>query len=305
MENKIKKIVIITRTDGYINTSTNKEMPGREKFAKPIIEQIFNKTDIAEPKINNLGWAVKEYLFFKDYTYKDYKDNKYRDDNDWGTYFNDKYKILPDTDKPKEDGFEQIFSKFDKIVRLNENENSEDGLTELLIAWEAYFPKVKNEKCYVEVKVEDNDKKTEYEIYLFLWDCLSRETDELCDPFNLFIKQVCIDCNITPKKDNSEDTINMLYAHDFQLTGNQTDETIINRFDTNFKSKYNNESYFKTLNDYFDYVATFGHMSIGGTFQNYILKLKFGPTDADKIAQKEAEAKCFRPLRDEAVKIIK
>lgn len=287
MSNKTK-VVIITRAYEFLNPDTT-SMSEREFFGNPIKEQVYENKTTSPPLIDSLGTSVKKFLAVMDIAnkkYKEYINNQKGNQEQWRSFFKTTFDIKVTT---KEDGFQKMLDEPTEKVLLAINDVEESGSHKA----------TKNNKCYAVIQHE------EFEIYLLLWDQLGRDSSEKIVPFDLFIEQVCKDCNITDKTDpSSGNTNNLLYVHDCQLIGVQCDDTVWDKFDKNFVSPYKNEPYFEVLKQYFDYVAIFGHKSTDGIFQDYILECKFGPTDTDKIALEEANAENFQDLRNKSVNII-
>lgn len=218
-------------------------------------------------------------------------------------------------EKADKNNLDDFFSNYSIIIPLEIEDNYdilERGISEMLDenskAKDEIDKKVKDsfkdKDCYVTFEHEDKTTKSKFNVVLLLWDVLGRDRGEQIVPFGLFIEQVCKDLGITDKKDSSGYTNNMLYVHDQQLIGKNDDVTIFDRSDPSFKGEYDHANYFDILKKYFDYVAVFGHSATGGTFQNYILQFRFGPTTADKIAAEEAEATSFQSLREKAQGMI-
>lgn len=261
----MNKIIIITRTDAYIDSGIPKG--DRERYGNQIIKELNGETNFSDSKN-----AVKTFLAANKKINDEWEK---KDFPALSTFLEEKYNI-----------FDLGQCETDYDIRA-------EGIKGLINQGVCDVADFIDKKCYVcfTSPLNDNDK-----VILLLWDVLDQGKDEKIVPLGLFVEKLSEDLDVRPEDSN------ILYIHDKQF-GNNSDETILNKFNGIFPGEYKIQPYYSTLEKCFGYVATFRHQADFGNFQNYILKFKFIPTLADIIAEEEAKADSFQSLRENADKL--
>lgn len=267
---KKTKAIIITRTSAYIDCNKVKE--GREEFGKAIKKENEGRTSFSEGKFSLKKFLTANLLI-----------------KDW------------DIDNPK------FGIRVPGNIRYKPELKKKFLYEQLLNVVDLLDDELKTSKCYVSFHPESENQKPskeekETEVVLILWDKLKRDSGEKVDDIEMFIKSIIDDCEIKVCNDDIE---NVLYIHDKQVFSNVNDFKDAVIWDESGLKESGFKAVYDLFKNYFVYVASFGHAAGGLTFNDRILKFKFGkPTAADKIGVIESEAISFLDLRDQAVKIL-
>ena len=176
----MEKVIIITRTQGYIENGD--PLAGREEFAKAIQDRN-NHQNYSDKNLRKFLSAI-EFINKCQNVKEDFAKVYNITIGGWGIKKEDQIrKLLGSENFPNDD---------DRIVGI-------DG-----------------DCCYVNFHPStDHDK----EIILVLWDKLKRkdgkEIEEKVDCFELFIEAICKDCGVVEQSDDANKAI--LYVHDKQI----------------------------------------------------------------------------------------
>ena len=135
-----------------------------------------------------------------------------------------------------------------------------------------------DEKLYEKIKMDNGDI-----IYLLYWNLLGEKEFNVWHCLPLICKDCEIDINVTIKEIPDR---HVLYIHDDEW-GKEGNWLLMK----NSEPKGNDKEYIlKLLEDYFQYIATFQHTNIVGSYFNNILNCRFGENSiAEKLGELEED----------------